>query len=253
MQIYNALIIGCGYASLGYAAAIGNAVICEEQQICDTGFYFPLRSFKHIPYTTKTEEGAALEAVFDELSLFSSHEQNTNGFECAICKYILKTSTEVLLKSRVVDVKRQSDGIFDVTLSTNEGLIHRFAKEVLRAENISEKKRVTVLFTTKNIERDRALLLSTFRGADIEGAFYKDRFAIHINSQGLDENTVKVWIYNKWKSIATEAKIICIAPIIYGDGVANNPLCDLNYDNPLKAFEAGFFYAKEKTNDFFLS
>ena len=25
-----------------------------------------------------------------------------------------------------------------------------------------------------------------------------------------------------------------------------NPLCDLNYDNPIEAFDAGFLYAKEE-------
>ncbi len=246
MKVYNALIVGCGYASLGYAAAIENTLICEEQQICDTGFYFPLRSFKYIPYKAKTEAGAALEAIFEELSLFSSREQNTNGFECAISKYIIEAKEEVLLKSRVIDIKEQNGRIFDVTLSTNEGLIHRFAKKVLWAKNISDKKRVTVLFTTKNIEKDSILLSDAFCGAEIEPAFYQDRFAIHINCEGLDENTVKVLIYEKWKSVKADAKIIYISPIIYGDGASENPLCDLNYDNPIKAFDAGYFYAKEE-------
>ena len=80
MKVYNALIVGCGYASLGYSATIENTLICEEQQICDTGFYFPLRSFKYIPYKAKTEAGAALEAIFEELSLFSS--RTLSPFHC---------------------------------------------------------------------------------------------------------------------------------------------------------------------------
>lgn len=245
MQIYNSLIIGCGYASLGYAKACGNTLICDEHQICDTGFYFPLRSFKYVPYEAKTEDGKVLQKVFDELSLFLSEEQNTNGFECAISKYILKSSQEVLLKSRVINVKMHSDGIFDITLSTNEGIIHRFAKKVLRSKSISDKKRVTVIFKTQEIEDDRARLLDAFCGADIEPAFYKDRFAIHIDASGFDENSIKPWIYDKWKSIATSAKIICIAPILYGDSAPESPLCDLNYKNPIEAFESGYFYAKE--------
>ena len=246
MHLYNAIIIGCGYSALGYATSLGNTLICEEQQICDTGFYFPLRTFRHIPYKAKTEEGSALQKIFDSLSLFSSSEQNTNGFECAISKYIIASAQDVLLKSRVVNIKKQDDGIFDVTLSTNEGLIHRFAKKVLRSENISDKKYITVLFTTDNIENHRALLSSAFCNADIEPAFYENRFAMHIETSDFDENTVKPWIYDKWKSLAIDAKIIYIAPIIYGGGVEGNPLCDLNYNNPIEAFEAGFFHAEEE-------
>ena len=40
------------------------------------------------------------------------------------------------------------------------------------------------------------------------------------------------------------AKILYMAPVFYG---AANPdkLSDENYDNPIEAFEAGYFYAKE--------
>ena len=54
MQIYDALIIGCGYASVGFARKNKNVIICEEHQICDTGFYLPARCYEHFPYRAKT-------------------------------------------------------------------------------------------------------------------------------------------------------------------------------------------------------
>lgn len=244
MQVYDTLIVGCGYASLGYACANKNTLICEEKQICDTGFYLPLRSFRYVPYQPKTEEGVRLFEIFNECSLFSSDEQNTNAFECAMCTYIAEASPTVLLKSRVIHTERREDGLFDVSLYTNEGILHCFAKKILRAENTVEKKWITVLFTSEDIENDRARLIDAFKNATVEPAFYKRRYAIHVEAEGMNENTVKPWIYRRWSDASVGAKIVYIAPILYGRGTGR-PLCDLGYENPIEAFEAGYALAKE--------
>jgi len=244
MKLYNVLIIGSGYSSIGYAIASPKTVICEEHQICDTNFYLPLRSFRYYAYSPKTQEGSKLLDIFNSLSLFRANEQNANGFEFAICKYIAQKQLDVLLKCRVVSIVRQPDLIYDVTVQTNEGLTHLFTKKILDMSDRSDKRYFTVLFTCDDVEKVKDILLSAFNGAQIEPAFYAGRYALHILAHGTDENRIKVEIYEKWRSLGIDAKILYMAPVFYG-AVNADKLCDCNYKNPIEAFEAGYFYAKE--------
>lgn len=244
MKLYNTLIIGSGYSSVGYAMASPGTVICEEHQICDTGFYLPLRGFRYNAYSPKTEEGAQLLGIFNSLALFRDNEQNANGFEFAMCKYIAQKQLDVLLKCRVVSIVRQPDLSYDVCVQTNEGLTHLFAKKILDSSNGSDERYYTVLFLCDDIQNVKDKLLTAFSGAQIESAFYAGRYALHIPANGTDENRIKLEIYEKWRSLGIDAKILYMAPVFYG-AANDNKLCDYNYDNPIEAFEAGYFYAKE--------
>lgn len=245
MRIYDALVIGSGYASVGFARKNKNVIICEEHQICDTGFYLPARCYEYFPYCTKTQEGKKLESVFAELSLFSGEQQNLNGFECAMCTYLVNNPVELLLKSKVIGVKRMCEGVYDVSVYTNEGITHLFTKRVINTKRRLTQKKITVLFTTGNIARAKETLCSVFEGAQIEPAFYEGRYAMHVNADGFDENSVKLWIYNKWCETEPDAKILYIAPVFYGDAVETHLLCDANYTNPIEAFEAGYLFSLE--------
>jgi len=244
MKIHNTLIIGSGYSSIGYATASPETVICEEHQVCDTGFCLPLRSYRYNAYSPKTDEGSQLLDIFNSLSLFKDGKQNTNGFEFAMCKYIVKKQLNVLLKCRVVRIVRQPDLIYDVTVHTNEGLTHLFAKKVLDMSNTSDERFYTVLFVCDDIEKAKDKLLSAYCGSQIESAFYAGRYALHIPAHDTDENRIKLEIYEKWCSLGIDAKILYMSPVFYGAENADK-LCDCNYDNPIEAFEAGYFYAKE--------
>lgn len=245
MKIYNTLIIGCGYASVGYAMADRNTIICEEHQVCDANFYLPLSTFKYTPYTPKTKGGECLNNVFKDLSLFSGDMQNTNAFECAFCKYLVENNIDILLKCRVIKTDKMPDGIFDVTIQTNEGLSHIFARKILNSTGIYEQKFLTVLFKTHDIDSAKRSLLSAFENSKIEEAFYKDRYAIHIKIEDADENTAKYLIYKKWCKLDTDSKIVYIAPVFSGAEDKNNKLCDTNYKNPVEAFEAGYLFGEE--------
>ena len=244
MKVYDTLIIGCGYFSVGYAAACQDTVICEEHQICDTGFYLPMRSFRYKHYSPKTEEGMRLYDLFSSLSLFGEREQNTNGFEFAICKYIAEKQADILLKCRVIRIKKGEDGIYDVTVHTNEGLSHIFAKKILDTTRVTGERRFTVLFLCDDIENIGGKLTAAFCGAEIEPAFYPNRYALHLLARDTDENRIKLEIYEKWRELGIDAKILYMAPVFYGEG-APDKLSDSNYENPIQAFEGGYFYAKE--------
>ena len=244
MNVYNTLIIGSGYFSVGYAAACPNTVICEEHQICDTGFYLPLRSFRYKHYSPKTEEGSNLLSIFDSRSLFGEREQNTNGFEFALCRYIVEKQLDLLLKCRIIEIRQQPDRIYDVTVQTNEGLTHLFAEKILDTTNRSGERFFTVLFVCDDIEAGKGKLLSAYSGAQIESAFYQGRYALHLPAHGTDENRIKLEIYKKWCALDIDAKILYMAPVFY-EMAGENRLCDGCYENPIEAFEAGYFYAKE--------
>ena len=244
MEIYNTLIIGGGYAAVGYAAARPDTVICEEHQICDMHFYLPLRSFRYQHYTPKTEEGARLLDIFNSLALFRDNEQNTNGFEFALCKYIAEKQPNIMLKCRVICIERTADHLYDVTVQTNEGLTHLFAKNIVDMTNNLGEKLYTVLFVCDEVEKVTEKLLSEFKSAQIEPAFYPGRYALHISVNDTDENRIKLEIYEKWRSLGIEAKILYMSPVFYYNANCNK-LCDDNYENPIEAFEAGYFCAKE--------
>ena len=244
MKLYKNLIIGSGYFSIGYAAACPDTVVCEEHQICDTSFYLPLRTFRYKPYSPKTEEGARLLSIFNSLSLFGENEQNANGFEFALCKYVSQNQLNILLKCRVIRTERREDGIYDVTAQTNEGLTHLFAEKITDTTGGTGEKYYTVLFVCDDIEKEKEKLLSAFGGAKIESAFYPRRYAIHILANSADENRIKLDIYKKWRSLDIDAKILYMAPVFYG-AKSSDKLCDGTYENPIEAFEAGYLYGKE--------
>ena len=245
MEVYNTLIIGSGYFSVGYAAACPGTVICEEQQICDTGFYLPLRSFGYRHYVPKTEEGQRLLRAFSSLSLFGQEQQNTNGFEFAFCKYLAERPVQLLLKCRVIYVNRRPDGVYDVTVQTNEGLTHLLAREILDTRDRAVAPYITVLFVCRSIDTVRERLCGAFDGAHVEPAFYAGRYALHIPAHVTDENRIKLAIYEKWRALDVDAKILYMAPVRYGTA-GPEPTCDGYYENPIEAFEAGYLYGKER-------
>ena len=243
MKIYDTLIIGSGYFSAGFAASHENTVICESSEGCDTGFYLPLSGFKHHPYAPKSAEGERLLQIFESLSLFSDGMQNTAAFECALCKYICDAGQDVLLKCRVISTDVTADGVIDATIQTNEGLSHVFTREIIDTRTKAEKKRLTVLFVTDNIRDTEREISSEFEGAFIEPAFYENRYALYIPVGDTDVNRVKIFVYEKWKNLTTDAKIIYIAPAFYSpDGSQTS---DTSYNNPIEAFDAGYFFGRE--------
>ena len=240
MNIYDSLIVGSGYSSVGYASANANTLICEEHQICDTGFYLPMRTFRYVPYVPRSAVGEELFRIFNSLSLFDGKCQNLSGFEYAISRYIADKGINLLLRCRAVNISPLPDGILDVTLSCSEGLVHVLTRKIIDTTATGGRKKYTVLFVTDKIETERDKILAALDGAQIEPAFYKGRYALHLSPESTDENLVKLEIYKKWKSLDTSAKILYMSPVFYSEGTS--VLCDGKFLNPIEAFEAGYFY-----------
>ena len=240
MEQFDTVLIGSGYSSIGYAVGNKKTLIVEEQEIADTHFYLPLRSFRYTPYTPKTEDGAALDATFRSLGLFEGDKQNTNGFEPALCRYLDKNPVSLLLKARVALIEKTDDGQI-LTVSTNEGLLRISAKQVYDTRGTGEKS-LTVLITAE--DPADAVSAAEALGWELEDGFYPDWYALHIPDEGLDENRVKLAVH-KALSAHTGIRILAFAPV-YAKKSTAVLLCDDSYDNPIAAFEAGYLLGKEQ-------
>ena len=238
MHVYDTLLIGSSYASFGYALARKNCLIAEEHHLCDTHFYLPLRSFSYREYTPKTEEGRRLFGFFSKLSLFKNGMQNTNGFECAFCQYISESDMMPLLNCRVIRTTEEN-GIRRVTLQTNEGLSTVNTQKIIDTRANGKHKRLTVLFTDRDIEKNAPLLCAAFPDAEIEPAFYEGRYALHFCADGFDENDIKLFVSQTWRALDIPARILSIAPIFSNIGTFEK-ICDSRYENPIEAFEIGY-------------
>ena len=244
MHVYDTLLIGSSYASFGYALARKNCLIAEEHHLCDTHFYLPFKSFAYTAYEPKSEDGKRLLSVFSSLSLFQNGMQNTNAFEIAFCKYVMQKKQALLLGCRVIRFGKEKN-LYRITLQTNEGLSTVYAQNVLDTRGSEEKKSMTVLFQSENIDKDSALLTRAFPDSAIESAFYEKRYAIHIPFPSTaDENSAKLRIRNVWRTLESDSKIVCIAPVFSKED-GGKTLCDDHYKNPIEAFEAGYVYAKK--------
>ena len=244
MHIYDTLIVGSGYFSAGYALTRGNTVICEEEQICDTHFYLPQRSFRFTPYEPKTEYGQRLLDIFTELSLFDGGMQNVSGFESALATFFYREGVNILLKCRVIGIIER-DGVYDATVQTNAGLSHLYAHRILDTRGTPTERSFTLLFVSEEIESVLPSLAAAFPHATVEPAFYRERYALHIPVTDTDENAIKPLVYQKWKEYAIPAKILYMAPR-FSQRCRENEPCDDAYENAIAALEAGCFYAKEE-------
>ena len=245
MQIFDTLVIGCTYTSLGYAIEQGNTKIVDAHQVCDTVFSLTLPSFTYVPYQPKTEEGMALLHHFERLSLIKNGMQNTSAFECALCAYLMEKNFIPTLKCRVIETKMTENGITEVTVQTNAGLEVLYTKRVIEASAIKAQRWLSVLYLTEEPARAREALLEIFPGATTETAFYENRYALHLPIEDHDINAVKAFLYDTWNQNEIPAKILYIAPLFY-QKESGGMLSDYGYENPIRAFESGILLSREE-------
>lgn len=240
MRTCENLIIGSGYAALGMACSLPDALICEESESCDTRFYLTLRSFRTAPYTPVTREGKALREAFGEL--LGADMQDVCGFEPVFCRFALDRRIPILLKTRVLRCCPRPDGWQQVTLLNNAGCETVLTKRVIDTR-VAGDACFTVLFTPAALSRVAAL----FPEGTVEPAFREDRGALHIPLPAdADYNRALEEVCRRWEAGNTGAKLLAFAPRFarsgrYDDGVPR----DESYVNPVAAFEAGLAYGKE--------
>ena len=239
MQLYDTVLLGSGYSSCGYAASGADCLIVEEQEIADTHFYLPLRSYRHTPYTPVTDEGRALEGIFESLGLFRDGWQNVNGFEPALCRYLAERELPILLKARAVR-RREEGGRILLTLSTNEGLLEVGCRRVIDTRSGSRRLRMTALISAS--EEAAAVAVSALTGFEMTPAFYPGQYALFAELSG-DVNVALCSIADALKG-AEGIRLLTVAPCFAAAG-EGRLLSDDDFENPIAAFEAGYRLGKE--------
>ncbi len=246
MHLYDAVIIGSGYGSVGFALKNGNSIIIEENQCADPNFYLPLKNFSYTEYTPVTDLGKKLNSVFEKYNLFKGGYMCTNALEAAFCEFLINEDVEILLKARVVNCKKLDDGTFEVTVITSEGLITIHTKNLFDTRPSKDaKKYLTVISMTENIDPAIKILSEVFENSTFEKAFYDDRFAMYLPVENTcDVNEALIYIHDKWLTAKVDAKILYVAPVFATKADKNNVLFpkDYNFSNPIEAFEAGVLF-----------
>lgn len=245
MHLYDSLIIGAGYSSLGYALKNGNSIIIEENQCADPNFYLSLKNFSYTEYTPVTDLGKKLNSVFEKYNLFKDGFMCTNAFEPALCEFLTKENVEILLKSRVVNFKKLNDGTFEILVISTEGLSTFYAKDVIDTRpSKNAQKYLTVISMTENIDPAVKILSEVFENSTFEKAFYCDRFAMYLPAGTSDINEMLNNIHDLWLTAKVDAKILYVAPVFATKADKNNVLFpkDYNFSNPIEAFEAGVLF-----------
>ena len=250
MHVYDSLIIGSGYSSSGYALTKKNCIICEESHCCDTHFYLPLKGFKHVKYTPVTTLGKRLDALFESYGLFKDDSMCPNCFESAFCRFLSGENADILLKCRVVKTVLTDGGIYEVTVSTAEGLNTLYAKNVFDTSKASGKatRYITVLYMGSDGAAAENALSKVFTDATFTTAFYSGRFAMHLPAGEItDINEMLCRIEDKWKTADTDARILYVPPVFaYCSDECATPCTfpnDIDFQNPIAAFEAGIRFA----------
>lgn len=245
MKVYDTLIIGSGYTSLGYAIARGDTVICEDGELCDTGFSMPVRCFALPDYEPKNILTRELFDYYRSLGIIGGGMQNTGALECGFCGFALKHNVEILLKCRVIDKRVTEDGAFDVSVIGGGGIEHILAERVLDMRQKRGERWLTVLFKTENPDSDISTLRAAFEGSKIEPAFYESRYALHIPChRDEDINEARLRLYHLWDTTEHTARLLYTAPAlaVVSDNLGGTPT-DADFDSFLSAFDGGVDFA----------
>ena len=243
MRIYDTLIIGSGYTSLGYAATASDTLIVEERQICDTVFYLSLPTYSFDRALPVAEEGRAFYKYYSDRGLFCGGMQDLNAFESAFCAYALENDIEILLKSRVINSTLTDGGIYEARVISPSGIITVCAKRIIDMRSREGKGSLTLLFSVRDKKSDVASLKTAFPGAIVEQAFYPDRYAVHVPTED-DYITAKKKAHALCHGINGGARLIYTAPAIYLKRDEGGVPTDNAFSDPVSAFAAGVAYAK---------
>jgi len=238
--MYETVILGSGYFSVGYAYAHQNTLIIEETQLADPHFFGTLEGFD-ADFVKPTSQGAAeLYGSFEKDGVLKEGRLAVNELEPALCRFIKNTQPEILLGSFCTEVKKTQKG-YNVTLCNNEGIRVVSTRRVIDTRQ-REGKKINLLLALKDgqIPRLDNVLPSFYEGQKIWKVYFEDE---------CDVNEAKSRILDVYGDRLREcgARIIATSYRMIDD---SNPepcedaqgiwkVCERSFGNPFAAFEKG--------------
>lgn len=234
--MYNTIILGSGYYSVGYALKCKNCLIIEKSQLCDINFYGTYSGFEDEGYEPKTYEGKQMKEYFNSFGILRNAKVNVNALESVFCSFINDKPIEILLNTECISVKEEN-GVYCVKIYNNAGIDCLYAKQVIdtRAKN---KNCLNIL-----VELDDKVYKKFSQKNEIKKAFYKNEYVIGYETDK-EINTAKLDFYNEWKNTASsdKSRIISFAYQMTGE------CFDLNFRNIFKAFDSGIMQGAKNEN-----
>lgn len=248
MKIYDTVLLGTGFASLGYAATRGNCLIIEERENCDNAFSLPLRVFKKSEYVPTAPVAAELDKTLTDLGIVKDGDMNAPALECGLCEQILRSGVEVLLRTRVISTTRDGE-IYRLRIINGEGISTVLTRQILDTGATFTPISLTALFMTAHPDTDLSVVHSLFPTATVQSAFYPDRYALTLPAHGDSAAALSEKIYDAWTSVDHTATLMYVSPkLSLAPSGETNPLSDWNFADPVAACDSGTTLASKGGN-----
>lgn len=255
------VILGSGYAGLGYASVDSNVLILEETESVGSDFHSCLRPAIG-RWEAKNKSTQALASFLKERGIDSGDKLDTLRLATGICRYAQDQNwgIKIRLDAQVVSVSPMEGG-FEVVYRTNTGLHTVTAARVLdttgkrvscRKAALVQEKRLHVVFSTDYPDFFQQLL----------NAYEKIRFAPGFSSGEWTASfcfdpqvtlpEARMMIEQAWSIAFPEGQVLIDAVGFDFDVVADSCgdgvglwLDPHQYGSPLEAFDAGAALAQE--------
>ena len=266
-HVYDTIVFGSGFVSLGYAATHENTLIIERTELIEKDFSAALNPGKNWDTKAKNKETDMLIKNLTDAGLIENDKADVVTFPPFICDYVKKNDFKILLLTEVLSIEKKGD-LFAVSVYNNEGIDTLFAKKILdtTAEGIYSdgvdilKKSLNVL--SFNQREDFEILAKKAFGEHtevVEGKRENERFVRVPLGTNEDIIAARDKINKGWLDFLAgeESKIAMIAfAFEYNCNQTYKKidenwyrLVSCNFDNGIIAFDAGVDFSFEEVEE----
>jgi hypothetical protein len=208
-KIYDTVILGSGYFSLGYALTHENTLIIEDTQLVDPHFFGALQGFCGNAQRPASKGASALYDAFLGEGVIKGNRLAVNELEPAICRFIAGKNLNILLGTFCTDLKFNGEA-YEIEICNNEGLSVVKAKRVIDTR-LDGGNRMNLLVAVKDGK------IPNITG--VAPAFYDDQIIVELTfRENEDINRAKLEMLElEDKLNEVGARIVCASYRMFGD------------------------------------
>lgn len=204
--MFDCIIIGGGYFSVGYVKNHPNSVFIERGELLDKYFCGSFNQGKNWGKKPKSKNSAALSDYFKSLNIICGDKADIAALETAFCSFLKDELPNCLMLTDTVKIEKEN-GIFSVTVYNNEGFSVIKGKKIIINAPFNSEKSMAVRFLAEESEIKRI-----FPGAICEKGFAEGEIYAYIPSDDDSTAECKMKIIDKWCSAAPNGKLVYTAP-----------------------------------------
>ncbi len=255
-KIYDTIIFGCSYISIGFASANKNTLIIEETELVDHSFFGALNVGKNWDYIPETNEGKHFKKALEGFDIINGKLASINELSPVVFDYIKRTKLNILFLTNTVSIDKK-EAFYEIVIFNNSGLSTLKAKNIIdttplgffkKTSNILSKN-INLLSYNNSSEFDAMIVKAFGKDAEvIAGNRHNERFVkipLKIEANMTDARKV---INDGWKiHLAEKCKIAMIAFDFHYEyektvcTISHDflKLTDSNFENAVQAFDFG--------------